>query len=156
MTVAAPGRIDLRFEVTDTGVGIPEDVQGRLFNKFVQADPSVTRQFGGTGLGLAISRELVGLMQGGIGVVSRPGAGSTFWFELALLPARSIPVAAAGHLPERLTGIRTLIVDDVAMNIDLLGRQLRALGMEVASAPDGFGPWRSWNGRGSRGAPTTW
>jgi signal transduction histidine kinase/DNA-binding response OmpR family regulator len=138
MNTAAPGRVDVRFEVTDTGVGIPDDVQARLFQKFTQADPSVTRQFGGTGLGLAISRELVGLMDGCIGASSRPGAGSTFWFELALLPASTIPVVERSYLPERLAGIKVLIVDDVAMNIEILARQLRAFGMDVASVADGF------------------
>jgi signal transduction histidine kinase/DNA-binding response OmpR family regulator len=137
-TLASTDRIEVRFEVTDTGVGIAEDVQQRLFHKFTQADASVTRQFGGTGLGLAISRELVGLMDGGIGITSALGHGSTFWFELALLPATSIPVVEHSHLPDRLAGIKVLIVDDIPMNIEILSRQLRAFGMDVTSVQDGF------------------
>jgi signal transduction histidine kinase len=98
----------IRIAVEDTGIGIPEDAQRSIFGRFTQADASITRRFGGTGLGLAISSELVRLMDGEIGVQSKAGLGSTFWFTLRLPIAREAnhPVS-----PEAFPHVRVLIAD---------------------------------------------
>ncbi len=148
----ATGRAHLRFEVKDSGIGIPEKVCQRLFEKFSQADSSVTRRHGGTGLGLAICKQLVGLMDGQIGVSSRVGAGSVFWFELPL--ARSdarLPDMAS--LPSHLATLRVLVVDDVAMNLEILGRQLGALGIRAETAEDAFSAIAQMERAWHRGKP---
>jgi two-component system sensor histidine kinase/response regulator len=130
---AGNGQLNLRCEVRDTGIGIPADVQSSLFQPFVQADSSTTRKFGGTGLGLAICRRLAQLMGGQIGVESRAGAGSTFWFTAVLAPAES---AAPAALPPAaaLPGRRILVVDDTATNRKLLARLLTSWGLTHGAA----------------------
>jgi CheY-like chemotaxis protein len=113
----------LRFEVTDTGIGIPALVQERLFQPFVQADSSTTRKFGGTGLGLAISKRLVELMHGTIGVTSAPGEGSSFWFTAQLAFAAELPPKETSGT-RSLFNRRVLVVDDNATNLKLLSRML--------------------------------
>ncbi len=131
------GQQTIRFEVSDTGAGISEEALGRLFEKFTQADTSITRQYGGTGLGLAICRQLVGLMGGRIGASSVLGQGSTFWFEIPLGVATSVPVARENARPVRLNGRRALIVDDIPMNVEVLEQHLQGLGMTISTAQGG-------------------
>jgi CheY-like chemotaxis protein len=126
----------LRFEVTDTGVGLEEEARERLFEPFSQADSSTTRRFGGTGLGLAICRQLVTAMGGELGVDSELGRGSTFWFTLPLERA-DVGAAPTQVKPGRLADVRALVVDDNHTNRLILGDQLTAWGMRVDVAEDG-------------------
>ncbi len=134
--------VPLRFEVRDTGLGIPEDVLPTLFRPFQQADTSTTRRFGGTGLGLAICRRLAEAMGGEIGVESRPGSGSTFWINLRLRRAAAEPVPAAIEAapapPEpAATGMRILVAEDNAVNRLLISTRLRRGGHDVVLVEDG-------------------
>jgi signal transduction histidine kinase/DNA-binding response OmpR family regulator len=127
------GKIELRFEVEDTGVGIPNEMRGNLFEAFTQADSSTTREFGGTGLGLAICKSLVSLMEGEIDLRSTEGIGSTFYFTICL-PKADVPA----RLPSvSLDDVRTLVVDDYAPNRRIFLGQLQAFGMKVEAVPDG-------------------
>jgi two-component system sensor histidine kinase/response regulator len=125
----------LRFEVSDTGIGITPEQQVRLFYAFAQADGSTTRRFGGTGLGLAIAKELSQLMGGEIGVESEPDVGSTFWFTIRVTSPQAPAVAAPAGAD--LTGQRLLIVEDNPTNLAILDEQARGWGMAVATATDG-------------------
>ncbi|NGM49487.1 response regulator [Caulobacter sp. 602-2] len=123
----------LRFTVADTGIGIAPEVQGRLFQRFSQADGSISRAFGGAGLGLAISKTLVTRMGGEIGVDSAPGQGATFWFTT---PAEPV-CAADGPAPEQEAAARVLLVDDHPMNRELGAAMLILAGCAVETAEDG-------------------
>src|SRR6185437_12860342 len=130
-----PGR--LRFEVIDTGVGIPAEVQGRVFQRFDQGDASTTRRFGGSGLGLAITQKLAELMSGEVGFNSEEGLGSTFWFDVAAEPAQSVAPSAEAADPV-LEGLRVLVVEDNATNRMIATKLLESLGADVATAADGY------------------
>jgi len=118
-------QVTLKCDVKDTGIGVSEEIQRRLFTAFSQADGSTTRRFGGTGLGLAIVRQLVHLMGGEVGIESTPGQGSTFWFTMQL---RCDPRSQSSEAiaTQSLAGIRVLIVDDNATNRYILEAQLNA------------------------------
>ena len=113
----------IQFEVSDTGIGIENDSQTRLFQPFTQADSSTSRKFGGTGLGLAISKKLAELMGGQIGVRSTPGRGSTFWFT-ARLDKQPACVEAGSSMPLHLPVARVLVVDPNATSRKVLDHQL--------------------------------
>jgi two-component system, sensor histidine kinase and response regulator len=124
----------VRFAVRDTGIGMTEETQGRLFQSFSQADSSTTRRYGGTGLGLAISKRLVNLMGGEIGVESAMGEGATFWFTVPLKRVEKVPAPAS---LESLRGKRVLVVDDNRTNRSILEKQLGHAGMSVMVAASG-------------------
>ena len=137
----------VRFEVQDTGIGIPPETVPRLFSAFEQADNSTTRKYGGTGLGLAITRRLAELMGGGVGVQSTPGVGSTFWFTVCLkkievlaevTPSPIITNADAERvIGERYTGTRILLVDDEPVNLFVSQYLFEDSGLVVDTAEDG-------------------
>ena len=140
----------IRFEVADTGIGIPEERRAGLFQPFFQVDASTSRRYGGTGLGLAICKELVQLMKGQIGVDSVPGQGSTFWFTAGfekgtVLAAGDEAEASLGDVtrqelmsPEK-TGKRGLILvaEDNVLNQKVILRQLQEMGHSVDAVANG-------------------
>lgn len=130
----AAGDCILSMTVQDTGIGIPPDRIGRLFQSFTQADASTTRRFGGTGLGLAISQRLVSLMGGEIGVTSEPGKGSRFSFTIKAPVAEQIRAVRINEARPDLEGRRVLIVDDNATNGQILTRQCEIWSMQAARA----------------------
>jgi signal transduction histidine kinase/DNA-binding response OmpR family regulator len=134
---AQSGTDHLRFTITDTGIGISPEAQTRLFQAFMQADSSTTRRFGGTGLGLAICRRLVTQMQGQIGVESRPGQGSSFWFT-APFPESVMAVPPSTFSWSRLRGRRILLVDQNQTARRALRQELTAHGIECAGARSGL------------------
>jgi len=156
----------MRFEVEDTGPGIPLERQGALFEPFVQADDSTTRRHGGTGLGLVLTREIARLMGGDAGMRSAPGAGSSFWFTVRMgrLAAEAAPVPVPAAVPVQVpvalhaptptptpppaasaetrlrrgfTGRHILVVEDNPVNREVAELLLRDAGLEVDAAEDG-------------------
>ncbi|MBT9520142.1 MAG: response regulator [Dechloromonas sp.] len=135
----------LRFEVSDSGIGIAPEDQQHLFNAFEQADGSMSRKYGGTGLGLAISKRLVKMMGGEIGVDSVPNVGSTFWFTVRLQKhmndarpvARQLRISSETTLRERYSGTRVLLVEDEPINREVSMSLLEEAGLSVDLAEDG-------------------
>ena len=123
----------VEFSVIDTGIGMSAAVTDRLFNRFMQADSSTTRQFGGTGLGLAICRQLVSLMDGEIGVESEEGQGSRFWFKVPL-DVRDGERTEGNEMIALVDGLRVLVIDDMEVNRTVFERQIGGWGGEVESA----------------------
>ena len=151
-------QVELRFSVHDTGIGMSEAVQKKLFQSFSQADASTTRRFGGTGLGLAISRKLVELMEGSMGVNSCPGQGSTFWFTLPFArhkpSAQPVQGASAaikfvqdasetGFSPPP-SGTRVLLAEDNQVNQVVAVKQLKKIGYEVDVVGNGLEAIEVW------------
>jgi PAS domain S-box-containing protein len=143
--LSASSMVELRFEVRDTGIGIPAEQRDRLFQPFSQLDASTTRRYGGSGLGLAISRHLVGRMGGTIGVESTVGQGSTFWFTVALAPAEGPAAAAARMEPAedrsaaaaRGRPLRVLVAEDDRANQLVTLGLLEKMGHSVRLAENG-------------------
>ena len=134
------GEIEIHCEVKDTGVGISQQAQDKIFGRFEQADSSTTRQFGGTGLGLAISQQLVELMGGQIGVKSTPGLGSIFWFTMRCEVGEQVSVRDIGS-PEQVTepahALRILVAEDNHVNQMLVTAMLEKHGHHVDVAANG-------------------
>ena len=127
----------LRFEVSDTGVGITPEQQAKLFQPFTQADGSTTRKHGGTGLGLSICKRLVEMMGGRIGMDSKAEGGSVFWLTVRF-PLQPDGVQPVATIPAALRGRRVLIVDDHATNRRVLEQSLRGQGVMYESAENGY------------------
>lgn len=138
----ADGRFYLRFDITDSGIGIDEATQARLFQSFSQADNSITRRFGGTGLGLSIARQLCQLMGGDIGVTSEPGKGANFWFTILTRQTQrdqqaQMPTAVPQAAPSINGRSRILVAEDNRVNTQVICAMLKKLGYAHDIATNG-------------------
>jgi two-component system sensor histidine kinase RpfC len=140
LRVLKAGADSVRFEVTDTGIGIPLEYQERLFERFVQVDTSTTRRHGGTGLGTSIARDLVELMGGRIGVVSAPGKGSTFWIEVPLAKClRNTSLQEWQSTPKALiVGSKTSQLEELVTTVQTLGFDTAVRGKEIQQDASAF------------------
>ena len=129
----------LQIEVKDTGIGITPEARERVFELFDQEDSSTSRRYGGTGLGLAISKQLSEAMGGEIGVDSKEGSGSTFWFRIQVTNVAGLETETGRADYLQLRGLHVLVVDDSQTNREILENQLRSLGMRSDCSADGFG-----------------
>jgi hypothetical protein len=141
------GHVLLRFEVADTGIGIPPETLSKLFSAFEQGDTSTTRKYGGTGLGLAITQHLARLMGGDAGAESTPGAGSTFWFTARLekgvatafqVPAAKVVDSAEEIIARDYRGSRVLLAEDDPINQEVAKELLGETGLVVELADNGL------------------
>ena len=148
-----PESATLRFNVTDTGIGLTAEQQGRIFQAFAQADASTTRRYGGTGLGLAISQRLAVALGGTIGVESQYGLGSTFWFTAQLRREAATERKSAREISAGLWAMRLLVVDDNATNLRFLQERLRHWSLRVATAADGPSALAALRGAQVQGDP---
>jgi len=130
------GRIILRFEIEDNGIGIPKERQKEIFYKFSQADSSTTKEFGGTGLGLAICKQLIDIMGGEIGVVSDVGKGSLFWFEIPTKICEVVEEITKAEL-KQLSELNVLIADDAKVSQEILGGCLEKWGCRYTKCSNG-------------------
>jgi len=132
------GKQTVKFDIIDTGIGIPADRMGFLFEAFAQVDVSTTRKYGGTGLGLAISKQLIEVMGGRIQVTSKEGKGSTFSFTIVLDRGAAAEDVPGEIMPVEIRGLRVLIVDNSTTNRKVFKEQLKSWGCCTEEANDGF------------------
>jgi PAS domain S-box-containing protein len=133
-----PARARLRAEVSDTGVGLAESQIAQVFERFTQADVSVSRRYGGTGLGLAICKRIIELIGGEIGATSVEGGGATFWFEVPLPRAEALEAHAEAQMASDIERpLRLLLVEDVAINRELVKTVLASFDIDIDTAEDG-------------------
>ena len=128
---------ELRIEVTDSGIGIPPDVQGRLFNPFVQADTSISRKYGGSGLGLAICKRLCTMMDGAIGLDGVGDKGSTFWFTVRCGPGQPSLAAPVAPLNVADRPLQILVAEDSPIIATLISKLLAKRGFRLDMVVNG-------------------
>jgi len=150
-TMAGGGQSKLLFTVSDTGIGLTDEEQQKLFDRFSQVDGSTTRKYGGTGLGLSISKQLVELMGGGIGVESNLGQGASFWFSVVLEDSGNIPKLLQAK--PSLVGEKILAVDENRTNLKLLGELFENWRIEYKLVSSGSEALQAMKGAVQEGKP---